>query len=128
MTTLKTVRLTLAALALSLAATASAQNITGQVVGWVTDAETGKAISGATVTATSPGWIPQTVRTDSRGYYVLSLLPPERYEIQVQAPGFEAPLARTAVVMVDWRTRNDVRLLSTATSSAAPSGEPIASR
>ncbi|HET8725093.1 MAG TPA: carboxypeptidase-like regulatory domain-containing protein [Anaeromyxobacteraceae bacterium] len=128
MTTLKAIRLTLAALALSLAGAASAQNITGQVVGWVTDAETGKPIAGATVTATSPGWIPQTVRTDSRGYYVLALLPPEHYEILVEAPGFEAPVARRATVMIDWRIRNDVRLLSTARSSAAPPAEPVASR
>lgn len=128
MKTLEAIRLTLAVLALSFAGAASAQNITGQVVGWVTDAETGKPIAGATVTATSPGWIPQTVRTDARGYYVLSLLPPEHYEVQAQAPGFESPLPRRTTVMIDWRIRNDFRLLSTAKAAAAPPAEPVASR
>ena len=52
-----TIRITLAAVLLLLAGTASAQSTTGQVTGRVLDAETGKPIAGATVTASSPSWI-----------------------------------------------------------------------
>ena len=126
MTTLKAVRIALAALTLSLAGTAAAQNITGQVVGRVTDAETGKPLAGALVTATSPGWIPQTVRTDATGHYVLSLLPPEHYVVAVEAAGYEPRLGREIQVMIDWRIKNDVRLLASAKASAAPERAPDA--
>lgn len=121
MTTSRKIRLAVAAIALSVAGMASAQNITGQVVGRVLDAETGKAVAGATVTATSPGWIPQTVRTDSTGHYVLSLLPPNHYQVAVQAPGYQETLPREVQVMVDWRIKNDVRMLS---ASAARGASP----
>jgi hypothetical protein len=128
MTTLKAIRITVAMLTLSLAGLASAQNITGQVVGRVTDAETGKPVVGAKVTATSPAWIPQTVRTDATGYYVLSLLPPERYVVNVEAAGFEESVGRRVTVMIDWRVKNDVRLLSSAKASAGPGPGAVANR
>jgi hypothetical protein len=114
------IRFVVVALALSVAGVASAQNITGQVVGRVLDAETGKAIAGATVTASSPGWIDQSVKTDPGGHYVLALLPPNRYQVAVQAPGYLEGLPRDVRVMIDWRIRNDVRLLSTRAGSAIP--------
>ncbi len=127
MKTVKAFRLLLlAVVALSVAGVASAQNITGQVVGRVLDSETGQAVAGATVTASSPAWIDQSVRTDARGYYVLALLPPNRYQVTVQAPGYEAPLPRDVQVNVDWRIRNDVRVLSTKASARAL--EPVARR
>jgi hypothetical protein len=113
-------RIAVAALALSLAGLASAQNITGQVVGRVLDAETGKPVVGATVTATSPGWIDQSVKTDRGGHYVLTLLPPNHYQVAVQAPGYLEGLPRDVQVMIDWRIRNDVRLLSAAARTATP--------
>ena len=125
MTTSKTIRLAVAALALSLAGVASAQNLTGQVVGRVLDSETGKPVVGATVTATSPAWIPQSVRTNSAGYYVLSLLPPSRYQVAVEAPGYLESRPRDVQVMIDWRIKNDVRVLS-ATSGKGPAPERIA--
>jgi hypothetical protein len=112
MKTWNVVRIAVAAVALSLAGAASAQSITGQVVGRVLDAETGKAVVGATVTASSPGWIDQSVTTDANGSYVLSLLPPNRYEVAVQAKGYMEARPREVQVNVDWRIRNDVRLLS----------------
>jgi hypothetical protein len=115
-------RVVVAALALSVAGLASAQNITGQVVGRVLDAETGKAIVGATVTASSPAWIDQSVRTDATGYYVLSLLPPNHYQVSVQAPGYVEALPRDIQVMIDWRIKNDVRLLSAGAGNGTPAG------
>jgi hypothetical protein len=121
-------RVVVAALALSVAGLASAQNITGQVVGRVLDAETGKAIVGATVTASSPAWIDQSVRTDATGYYVLSLLPPNHYQVSVQAPGYVEALPRDIQVMIDWRIKNDVRLLSAAAGNGTPAGSVAQNR
>jgi len=125
MTTMKTTRIVVAALALAVAGVASAQNITGQVVGRVLDAESGKAVVGATVTASSPGWIDQSVRTDATGYYVIALLPPNHYQVAVQAPGYVEALPRDVQVMIDWRIRNDVRLLS-ARAGNRPAAERVA--
>ena len=125
MTTSKKIRLAVAALALSVAGVASAQNITGQVVGRVLDSETGKPVVGATVTATSAAWIPQSVKTNSAGYYVLSLLPPNHYQVAVQAPGYLESLPRDVQVMIDWRIKNDVRVLS-ATAGKGPPPEAVA--
>jgi len=125
MTTSKMIRRAVAVLALSIAGVASAQNITGQVVGRVLDSETGKPVAGATVTATSVAWIPQSVRTNSAGYYVLSLLPPNHYQVAVAAPGYLESLPRDVQVMIDWRIRNDVRVLS-ATAGKGPDPERIA--
>ncbi len=127
MTTGKTTRIVVAVLAATWAGIASAQNITGQVVGRVTDSESGKAIAGATVTATSPGWIPQSVTTDARGQYTLTLLPPERYTVAVSAPGYQPSSNADVPVAIDWRVRRNVELLA----AKAATGErpvPVASR
>jgi hypothetical protein len=120
MTTMKAIRFVVAALALAAAGVASAQNTTGQVVGRVLDAESGKPVVGATVTASSPGWIDQSVRTDATGYYVIALLPPNHYQVAVQAPGYLEALPRDVQVMIDWRIRNDVRLLSARAGEGPP--------
>lgn len=125
MKTQNAIRIVVAAVALSAAGLASAQNITGQVVGRVMDAETGKAVAGATVTASSPGWIDQSVKTDATGHYVLSLLPPNHYRVAVQAQGYIEGLARDVQVMIDWRIKNDVKLLS-ASAAAGETGERVA--
>ncbi len=119
MKTWNIVRIAVAAVVLSLAGVASAQSITGQVVGRVLDAETGKAIVGATVTASSPGWIDQSVTTDANGSYVIALLPPNHYEVAVQAKGYLEARPRDVQVMIDWRIRNDVRLLSATAAAGA---------
>ncbi len=120
MKTQNAIRIVVTALALSLAGHASAQNITGQVVGRVLDAETGKPIVGATVTASSPAWIDQSVKTDGSGYYVLALLPPNHYQVSVEAPGYTEMLPRDVQVMIDWRIKNDVQLLSATAREGNP--------
>jgi len=127
MTTGRTTRIAVAVLVAGWAGLASAQNITGQVVGRVTDGETGKAIAGATVTATSPGWIPQSVTTDARGQYVLTLLPPERYTVEVRAPGYQTSSNPDVPVAIDWRVRRNVQLLAAKAASGEAPG-PVASR
>jgi hypothetical protein len=125
MQTQKAIRVVVAVLSLSVAGAASAQNITGQVVGRVLDAESGKAVVGATVTASSRGWIDQSVKTDATGYYVIALLPPNHYQVTVQAAGYMEALPRDVQVMIDWRIRNDVRLLSTQAGNGRP-GQQVA--
>jgi hypothetical protein len=120
MKTQDAIRFVVAALALSVAGLASAQSATGQVVGRVLDAETGKAVAGATVTASSPGWIDQSVKTGAGGHYVLALLPPNHYRVAVQAPGYLEGLPREVQVMIDWRIKNDVRLLSATAGNGGP--------
>ena len=127
MTTGKTTRIVVAVLAAAWAGIASAQNVTGQVVGHVTDSETGKAVAGATVTATSPGWIPQSVTTDARGNYVLTLLPPERYTIEVRAAGYQPSSNPGVPVAIDWRVRRNVQLLAAKAASGEATG-PLAAR
>ena len=119
MKTQKAIRMVVAALSLSVAGLASAQSITGQVVGRVLDTESGKGVAGATVTASSPGWIDQSVKTDATGYYVIALLPPNHYQVAVQAPGYTEALPRNVQVMINWRIKNDVRLLSAKAGSGA---------
>ena len=119
MKTWNVIRIAVAAVVLSLAGVASAQSITGQVVGRVLDAETGKAIAGATVTASSPGCINQSVKTDATGHYVLALLPPNHYDVVVQAKGYMEVRPRDVQVMIDWRVRNDFRMLSETAAAAA---------
>ena len=123
MQTQKAIRVVVAVL--SVAGAASAQNITGQVVGRVLDAESGKPVVGATVTASSPGWIDQSVKTDATGYYVIALLPPNHYQVTVQALGYLEALPRDVQVMIDWRIRNDVRLLSSRAGIGRP-GQQVA--
>ena len=125
MKTLTLARIAVAALALAAAGAAHAQNTTGQVVGRVLDAETGKAIPGATVTASGPAWIDQSVTTDAKGYYAITWLPPARYAIRVRAPGYAAPEPGQVWVAIDWRIRNDVRL-SPARAAAPPSAGALA--
>ncbi len=119
------IRITLAAVLLLLAGTASAQSTTGQVTGRVLDAETGRPIAGAIVTASSHSWIDQSVTTDADGWYVIGLLPPATYTVAVKATGYSAPLPRDVQVMIDWRIRDDQLLLSEKAAAAVP-GERVA--
>ncbi len=128
MQTRNVIRIAVFATALAWAGVASAQSITGQVVGVVTDGETGKPIAGATVTATSPGWIPQSVTTDSNGFYAITLLPPDRYSVTAQAPGFSQRTTPDVPVMIDWRVRANMPLSPAQARPATPSPERVAVR
>lgn len=83
-------RLFAVALGLAIAAVAPAQNITGSLVGTVTDS-TGGVISGATVkiTASNLHTVIQTVTTDSNGEFVATLLPVGVYAVTVSHAGFQ---------------------------------------
>ena len=68
---------------------AKAQTGSGTIQGTVTD-PTGAVVPGASVTATNIATGVQTPRsTTAAGLYVLSPLPPGRYNLQVTASGFQ---------------------------------------
>src|SRR5579872_1152835 len=79
-----------AALGLAFAFVAPAQNITGSLVGTVTDS-TGGVIAGArvSITASDLHTIIRTVTTDSNGEFVAAFLPVGVYTISVAHPGFQ---------------------------------------
>jgi hypothetical protein len=129
MQNLKALRIAVVSVALAWAGQALAQPITGQVVGVVTDAETGKPIAGATVTASSPGWIDQSFTTDGSGYYVITALPPMNYTLIATAPGYKESFTPDASIMVDRRIKNDVRLApARAKAKETPPASPVATR
>jgi hypothetical protein len=109
---------------LAVPALASAQNITGQVVGTVCDVTTGKPLADARVAVTSPGgsWIEQWVTTDGSGNFTITALPPGHYRLSVQAPGYATTAGQDLQVMVDYRIRANQRLAPLNASTAAPSG------
>jgi hypothetical protein len=79
---------------------ASAQSMgTGQIVGQVTDAASGKPVAGALVIATSPALQGEsTAVSDSKGEYILTTLPPGKYKLAAQLAGYK-PLERSDIVL-----------------------------
>jgi hypothetical protein len=70
-------------------AMAQTQASTGQIVGTVAD-EQGAVISGAQVTVTNPATgLKQQLQTNDTGQYRAVLLPPGRYDVTVEAAGFQ---------------------------------------
>jgi hypothetical protein len=70
----------------------------GSLLGTVTDPN-GAAIPGAMVTATETATaVKRSIATDDRGLYSFQNLPVGRYDVQVEAPGFQ-PLRRTGIVI-----------------------------
>ena len=79
----------LAVVLLSLAGTAGAQSLNGNITGRATD-ESGGALPGVTVTISSPQMIgqPRTAVTDEQGTYRFTLLPTGTYTVNFALPGF----------------------------------------
>ena len=70
---------------------ATAQELTGSLIGTVKDSQ-GGVISGAVARVSSPALIggPATVTTDGKGHLRFSALPPGTYVLQITKPGFAA--------------------------------------
>ena len=82
------------------AATASAQQTTGTILGRVLDSQ-GAAIPGATVTATSPTTgFSRTGVSDAEGAYRLSALNVGQYDLAVELPGFATEERKGIIVNV----------------------------
>ena len=106
------------ALSFFIGTVASAQG-TSVLLGTVTDAATGKALQHAVVTATSTALLaPQTVVTDSTGYYRIPGLPPGRYTVKVEREGFR-PFSRSDLnVQIDRQYRVNIAAQPESMSSA----------
>src|ERR1700733_3948323 len=70
----------------------------GSLLGTVSDPK-GAAVPGAMVTATETATtLKRSIATDGRGFYSFQDLPVGRYDVQVEAHGFQ-PLRRSGVVI-----------------------------
>ncbi|HEX8457254.1 MAG TPA: TonB-dependent receptor [Pyrinomonadaceae bacterium] len=67
---------------------AFAQSSTGTLRGQVQDV-LGGLVVGVTVTATDAAGVARTATTGDEGQYVFAALPPGRYRVRVEAPGFD---------------------------------------
>src|SRR5262245_58373878 len=97
------------ALALLLAVPISAQIITGEITGTVTD-QSGAAVAGASVSAVCPDTqFTRNVQSASAGEYRFSDMPPCVYRVSVTSQGFKTTV-RNVTVSVTQVTTADFRL------------------
>ncbi len=91
-------------------ATAKAQVTTADLVGTVKDSS-GAVITGAQITAANEATgVNRTVKTDESGNYIIIQLPPGRYVLTAELPGFRK-LERTGIeLQVNQRARVDLDL------------------
>ncbi len=96
---------------------------TGSIEGTVTDPN-GAAVSGATVTVTSPNLISnQTASTNDAGRFVILNLPPGRYKLTVEAAGFATSEQEHIVVNLGRTSGADMQLsVATATATVTVTG------
>lgn len=97
-------------LALSCSGNVQAQGYKAVIVGRVTD-PSGAAISHARVTVRNLETnIESTVRSEVDGLYLAAQLPPGRYRLSVEAPGFRGFVRPELTLQVDQTVREDVTL------------------
>jgi Carboxypeptidase regulatory-like domain len=95
---------------LSLARTASAQAVTGTILGTVADT-TGAVLPGVTVTVkhTETG-LTRTLVSDSNGEYTAASIPTGTYTVTGEISGFKSVSLSNVQVGVDQRVRADIKL------------------
>ncbi len=97
-------------LILALAGFLAAQVNTSAIAGLITD-ESGSVVPNATVVITQTGTgLSRTVTTSDNGEYVVPQLPPGRYEVKVEAQGFQSVVANNISLDIAQRARFDVSL------------------
>jgi hypothetical protein len=97
-------------LVFSVALTTSAQVTTADIVGRVTDS-TGAVIYGARITIENLGTRnSRTTLTGTSGDYVLSLLPPGRYTLRIEAAGFKTFVLPDLTLAAGDRGRGDAQM------------------
>jgi len=104
-----------------------AQVSTGSIAGVVTD-QTGAVIPGARVVLESEATGQQrSTETGTTGAYLFPLVPPGRYTVQVEAPGFQSYVARGLEVQVNQAVTHDVQLIvgETATRVEVVAATPV---
>ncbi len=99
---------------------------TSGVTGTVTDA-TGATIADAEVTIGNLGkGIHRITSTNAAGEYLVSGLPPARYDVAITAPGFATYSAKNFVLGVAQKARLDVKLqVGTASLQITVAGEDV---
>jgi hypothetical protein len=89
---------------------ASAQSVSGTILGTVTDSS-GAVVSNAKVTVTNEGTgLTRTIESDSNGEYVVPSIPTGRYTVVVEMAGFKTMALSNIEVGVDQRARIDLKL------------------
>jgi hypothetical protein len=108
----------LAVMLLLSATLVSAQVVSGQIRGTVTD-PTGAVITKATVTVSDPERaIKRTAAADSTGAYLVPGLPPAMYVVTINAPGFEPEVQKSVVVNIGQTITLDFHLKVSAATEA----------
>jgi Carboxypeptidase regulatory-like domain len=96
--------------ALVIPALASAQAVTGTIIGRVTDSS-GAVVPGVTVTLTNTGTkLTRVVTTDTDGEYSAPSLPTGKYSVSAEISGFKTVTMSNIDLGVDQRVRIDVTL------------------
>src|SRR5262249_39175280 len=86
------------------------QAVTSSIVGTVRD-PSGALMAGAHVKVTNAGTdLVREVLTDGRGDYVVPLLLPGKYQIEVSLPAFQTAVVTGIVLEMDKEARVDFRL------------------
>ncbi len=89
---------------------ATAQNVSGKIVGTVTDSS-GALVAGAAVRAVNVlTSAERSILTDASGSYTFDLLPPGRYRMDAQKDGFKRVQAPEFELLVSQTARFDIRL------------------
>ena len=102
--------LALSALLMLIPSTASAQAVTGTLLGNVTDSS-GAAVPGATVTATNIDKnISRNVVSNESGYYIFTSLPNGTYTVDAELQGFKKTARQGVKVDVNTTVRVDLAL------------------
>ena len=92
------------------AALAAGQSFTGSILGTVKDSSDA-VVPQARVTVVNTGTNARAeVRADSSGNYVAPLLPPGRYTVEAEAPGFKRAVREGIVLQVQQQARVDLVL------------------
>ena len=89
---------------------ASAQTVSGTILGTVTD-PSGSVVTGAKVSIKNEGTnLTRTVTTNELGEYTATSLPPGRYIVSAERSGFKSVVLSNIEVGVDQRVKIDVKL------------------
>ena len=89
----------------------AAQQITGSIVGTVTDAKGGIVVGAKiTVTDADKNVVVRDLQTDSSGAYAATLLPAGHYSVSCEAPGFSLSVANSIKLDVNEHRTQDFQL------------------
>ncbi len=112
------------AMGLALAGTLTAQRTTANIYGVVED-PTGAVVPNAKVSAVNEATAyQQTAESDARGEFTLGFLPPGRYQLRVEAPGFRTFVQTGITLEAGQQVRYVARLeLGAPTETVTVSGE-----